>query len=370
MRICFITFDSLNEGVGQSQIVPLVKGLSRKGYKVTVISFEKVENSNLKLDLEQVGVNWMAFKFGESGIRGLPKRIYLMTRNLPKPDIFHCRSDLPIISLVLRMNTRPFLWDVRSLWYEQKLIIEGRTPSGLLYKLARRIERYAAKNATAINVLAEPLLGELVARNGVIPKIRTVIPTSVDLEKFGFVNPDNSVKRLLVSGTLNDFYDITTTRKILRAFKDSGFSIEWARGAESKRANLSESFIEVDIIKHSDMPLKIAQSSFGIAICRTDCLQVLKGVMPTKIAEFLSVGRPVIVSRGMGDLDRLLKESNTGIVLEEGMDVTEVVAKANHLLLDAELPKRCRKLAEDHFSMDSAIAEYSKTYKLMISKRL
>ena len=48
---------------------------------------------------------------------------------------------------------------------------------------------------------------------------------------------------------------------------------------------------------------EIAQSSFGLALCKTNIGDSLKGVMPTKIAEFLSVGRPVVVSEGIGDLE-------------------------------------------------------------------
>lgn len=369
LRVCYLTFDSLNEGVGQSQIVPLIKGLSRIGHKVTVISFEKVE-SNLDKELKEAGVTWLPLKFGTHGIKGLPKRIYLMAKNIPDADVYHCRSDLPLIPLRLSRKSSSFLWDVRSLWFEQKIIVDGRTPSGFLYLLARGLEKYAAKNAKAINVLAEPLLEELLYRNKAIPSIRTVIPTSVDLEKFSYINPDFSKRKILLSGTLNNFYDIPKTRQILQALSENSFNVEWVRGAESKRKDLDDFFIKIFSLKHDEMPSKIAESSFGIALCRTDCVDILKGVMPTKIAEFLAVGRPVIVSRGMGDLDRLIINNEIGVVLEDGMATSEVVVRVNRLLLDPELSKRCRRVAEEHFSMELAITKYSQTYRLMSSDRL
>jgi glycosyltransferase involved in cell wall biosynthesis len=364
LRVCYLTFDSLNEGVGQSQIVPLVKGLSKNGHKVTVISFEK-HKSNLDSDLMNAGVSWIPLEFGKFGVKGLPTRIYRMAKNIPDADIYHCRSDLPLISLALRKKRALFLWDVRSLWFEQKAIVDGREASGFIYFLARKLEKYAAKNATAINVLAEPLLEELLRRNKIISEIQTVIPTSVDLEKFQYVDKDESIKKILLSGTLNEFYDVATTKRILQVFNENGFDIEWARGAESNRGDLNEKFIQVSSLEHREMPSRIAQSSLGIAVCRTDCVDVLKGVMPTKIAEFLAVGRPVIVSRGMGELDRLIKNSNTGIVLEDGMTDSDVVTQVENLLLDPELSKRCRSLAETHFSMELAISKYANTYQLM-----
>jgi glycosyltransferase involved in cell wall biosynthesis len=113
------------------------------------------------------------------------------------------------------------------------------------------------------------------------------------------------------------------------------------------------------------MPSKIAECSLGLAICRTDCSEVLKGVMPTKVAEFLSVGRPVIVSQGMGDLDNLIRNSNTGIVITEEMSINEIVENTLNLLKDPELSTRCRELAENHFSMEEAVLKYCNTYELM-----
>jgi glycosyltransferase involved in cell wall biosynthesis len=360
IRICYLTFDSLSEGVGQSQIVPLIKGLAELGFKVTVMSFEKRKNPQLSSELLSSNVTWLSFPFGRSGIRGIPSRIATMVINLPKADVYHCRSDLPVLAMAIRRK-RPFLWDVRSLWYEQKVIVDKKSGSKWTTFFLRKLELFAAKNASAVNVLAEPLLEVLLKRNQVLPKIRTVVPTSVDLEKFKLESND-SPRTILLSGTLNNFYDLETTKKIIREFHNQGFVVEWARGSESHTDDLGESFVHTSILVHNEMPEKIASSSLGIAICRTDCVDILKGVMPTKVAEFFAVGRPVIVSKGMGDLDRLITKWRTGIVIEDGMSEKEIVMKAKELLLDEELSSRCRRLAEEHFSMNKGILRYESSY--------
>lgn len=367
LRICYLTFDSLSEGVGQSQIVPLVKGLAELGYQVTVMSFEKKKNSQLRANLLSSNVTWLSFPFGKMGITGLPSRIATMVRNLPQADVYHCRSDLPVLAMAIRRN-RPFVWDVRSLWYEQKVIVDKKSGSKLFAFILRKLERYSARNASAVNVLAEPLLEVLLKRNQVLPTIRTVVPTSVDLEKFKQDTLEVSRRMVLLSGTLNNFYDLESTKKLLREFHNQGFTVEWARGIESNTDDLDESFISTSMLVHSEMPEKIASSSFGIAICRTDCVEILKGVMPTKVAEFFAVGRPVIVSKGMGDLDRLITQWRTGIVIEDGMSEKEIVTRAKELLLDEELSRRCRMLAEEHFSMQKAILVYSNVYNSIYPK--
>jgi len=110
------------------------------------------------------------------------------------------------------------------------------------------------------------------------------------------------------------------------------------------------------------MPEEIKNASFGIAICRDDAGDVLKGVMPTKISEFLAVGRPVIISAGMGDLDHLIISSNTGIVVSQSSSREEFLRKVMELLGDPDLSNRCRTLAESHFSMGKAIKSYEEIY--------
>ena len=359
--ICYLTFDSLFEGVGRSQVVPLIKGIGKKGYPVSVITFEK-DNSELRsLDFENANITWISLPFGRAGLLGLPERIFRMVRAVPKADIYHCRSDLPVLALLFKKNSI-FLWDVRSLWFEQKALIDGRKQSGLIFRLALRLEKSAASKASAINVLASPLLGVLKERNGKIPNIQSVIPTSVDLELFNQSSNLPKKKTAMISGTVNNFYDIDLTVKILDWLNEDGFEIIWCKPSESRRKAIQRSYVTTRVKKHEEMPEEITNASFGIAICRDDAGDVLKGVMPTKISEYLAVGRPVIISAGMGDLDHLVISSNTGIVVSQSSSREEFLRKAMELLGDPDLSNRCRTLAESHFSMSKAIGSYEEIY--------
>jgi len=359
--ICYLTFDSLFEGVGRSQIVPLIKGIGKNGYPVSVISFEKDNRELRSLDFENANINWISLPFGRAGLLGLPERIFRMVRAVPKADIYHCRSDLPVLALLFKKNSI-FLWDVRSLWFAQKALIDGRKQSGLIFRLALYLEKSAASKASAINVLASPLLGVLKERNGKIPNIQSVIPTSVDLEMFNLNLNLPKKKTAMISGTLNNFYDINLTVKILDWLNEDGFEIIWCKPSESRRKDIHRSYVTTRVKKHEEMPEEITNASFGIAICRDDARDVLKGVMPTKISEFLAVGRPVIISAGMGDLDHLIISSNTGIVVSQSSKREEFLRKAMELLDDPDLSNRCRTLAESHFSMSKAIGSYEEIY--------
>jgi hypothetical protein len=134
-----------------------------------------------------------------------------------------------------------------------------------------------------------------------------VIATCTDLDKFYFDPKLPTEKKLLLSGVFNNYYDIPATREFIRSFrKKEKLKVTWCHGKEAIKKELNVGEDEIRVMKQSDMQSEIASSSFGLAICKQDIGDSLAGVMPTKVAEFLAVGRPVIVSKGVGDLEKLL----------------------------------------------------------------
>jgi glycosyltransferase involved in cell wall biosynthesis len=88
--------------------------------------------------------------------------------------------------------------------------------------------------------------------------------------------------------------------------------------------------------------------------------------MPTKVAEFLACGRPVVINAGLGDFDGLLQEYGAGIVLTGGAeDLKQKALELVNLLQDPGTPLRCRTLALEHFNMDKASKKYQDLYLLM-----
>ena len=76
MHLTYITIDSVNEGVGQSQILPLIKILKTKGINITLISFEKVHiNKEIKAELEFLGIEWVYMKFSNRNSLSPPRNI-------------------------------------------------------------------------------------------------------------------------------------------------------------------------------------------------------------------------------------------------------------------------------------------------------
>ena len=100
-------------------------------------------------------------------------------------------------------------------------------------------------------------------------------------------------------------------------------------------------------------------------ICKNANPEALTAVAPTKVAEFLASGRPMLVSQGIGDLDALLEENRVGVSIRSSGDLVEDLLRFISLVRDADVSARCRKVAEENFSMETAIKKYLSVYDKM-----
>jgi glycosyltransferase involved in cell wall biosynthesis len=365
LDIMYVTHDSLSEGIGMSQIIPVVLGLSKSGWKVGVLSCEKTEcPPDIQLEFENAGVVWIPLRFGRSGAIGGLGRLARIALYLPHARAFHCRGDLAAVAVVIRHRGK-FLWDVRGLWIDQKIVIGSIAPNRYLVALAKQLERIAAKRAEAISTLTQAVYPVLKKRHPFISQPHFVIPTCTDLEKFAFQEELPTERKLLLSGVFNNYYDLPATEVFIRRFRERApLKVTWCHGKEAEKQVLDVGEDEIKALRQSEMALEIQSSSFGIALCKKGIGESLTGVMPTKVAEFLAVGRPVVVSKGIGDLDNLLISTRTGVVVDD--DIDDAIQELISLLEDVETPLRCRTLAEKHFNMSTAIRNYDSIFKEMM----
>lgn len=182
--LTYVTIDSLSEGVGSSQIIPLVVRLANAGLRINLISYEKITPSNDLVDFFQsINVDWNSRSFGPSGTIGGIKRLNDLKNEIPKTKLIHARSDIPAVSAVYS-HQAPVLWDVRSLWADQKIMIQNNTANKLLYKAYRQLEKISASKSIAMSTLTQAVVPILQERNTRLPNLRTVVPTAVDLDRF------------------------------------------------------------------------------------------------------------------------------------------------------------------------------------------
>ena len=366
--IAYLSVDSVQEGVGSSQITPLILGLAARGKSVCLVTFEKINPSETMVEMfSRAGVVWIAKDFGRTGAIGGLLRLNNLRRSVPKSLVLHGRSDIATVAAITSRVEAPVLWDVRSLWSDQRFLIRSAGWNRFTTKAARGLENLAARKSTGMTTLTAAVVPILEQRHKRIPLIRGVIPTCVQTAKFvPSPMPEGQITCLL-SGTFNNYYDHDRMKQVIAEIRKLvNLKVIWARAEESPNARLGVGEDTIISAKHSEMPKLVRDSHFGIAICKQDNQESLAAAVPTKIGEFLASGRPVIVSNGIGDLDQLLLSTRTGVVIERNNSLQNLAEQISHLINDPKTPERCRELALQHFDMETSIDRYLEIYDRML----
>ena len=365
--LTYVTVDSISEGVGSSQILPLLQRIAGAGLTINLISFEKTSPSNSAiLSLEESKIIWNKRSFEKRGYLGGLSRLLEMRSEITNTELIHARSDIPAVAAILSQEA-PVLWDIRSLWADQRSFIETNPIKKKAIGSLRILENVASVGSAAISTLTASVVPILEARHKRLPKLQIVVPTAVDLKRFRFFANFPTINRGLYSGTYNNYYDLSLSKSFIEQMSKLGpLEVEWARPKESSRASLDAGETRSFVANQIEMANIIPNYSFGMSICKLDAGPSLRAAMPTKAAEFLSCGRPMVVNTGLGDLDKYIQEFNAGVVLDgTENDIREKAHYLNELLADPETPFRCRALAEKYFDIDEGVKKYLDLYPLM-----
>jgi hypothetical protein len=366
--LAYITIDSLSEGVGSSQITPLISRLSKAGLKINLISYEKSkQNSELADYFELIGVDWNARAFGANGFMGGISRLNNLRQEIPKTNLIHARSDIPAVSGIASRRA-PVLWDVRSLWADQKVMIQKNLLNKTLYHSYRALETIASHQSLGMSTLTSAVIPVLEERNGKLPPLRAVVPTAVDLDRFQLNSKLPSKLRALFSGTYNDYYDLRLSAIFMEELRSlTELETHWARPLESEKKQINVGEDRIFPASQTEMAELIPNYSFGMSVCKLDAGPSLSAAMPTKIGEFLACGRPIVVNKGLGDMDKFIKEFNIGVSLDgDPINLKKSATELINLVLDPGTPNRCRALAEKYFSMEVGAKRYLDLYGQML----
>lgn len=367
--LTYVTIDSVAEGVGSSQITPLISRLSKEGLKINLISFEKERPENKIINqFDAIGVNWVPKPFERNGLASGIQRLNSLRGEIESTNLIHARSDLPAVSAIAS-NQAPVLWDVRSLWADQKIQIQKNRLNKTLYPLFRSFESIAAFKSSGMSTLTNSIVPVLEQRHSRLPQLRIVVPTAVDLQLFKLKPIMPTEIRALFSGTFNDYYDLDLSSRFIKELrKHTKVESHWARPTESTKSQLGVGESQVFPAKQSSMGEIIPNYSFGMSICKLNSGPSLLAAMPTKIAEFLACGRPVVVNRGLGDMDEFLTEFDAGVILDGTKpNLKESAIKLLDLVADSNTPDRCRNLAEKYFNIEVGVISYLTMYSNILS---
>ncbi|MCX5937601.1 MAG: hypothetical protein NTW02_05205, partial [Cyanobium sp. LacPavin_0920_WC12_MAG_62_9] len=88
------------------------------------------------------------------------------------------------------------------------------------------------------------------------------------------------------------------------------------------------------------------------------------GSSPTRMAEVLGCGCPVVANPGVGDVEQVIRQHRMGVLAsgDSAVEMDACVAELLALLQDPDLASRCQRTAEALFSLKSGTAAYRQLY--------
>ena len=90
---------------------------------------------------------------------------------------------------------------------------------------------------------------------------------------------------------------------------------------------------------------------------------------PTKIAEYLLCGKPIICNDFNNDITNIINENNLGIINEfDKNDHNMLIDFINNNNYNEKISKKCREFAINRLSLLYGSSEYKKIYNKLLNK--
>ncbi len=378
-RVFYVSYDGLGEPLGRSQVLEYLVRLSAE-YDITLFSFEKpdADRRALAAELREHGIAWSALAYHKrppvlstlidvlAGVRA----VVAVARTRGRPQLVHVRSYVPaLIALWSRRFTGGRLvFDIRGFWVDER--VEGgiwpQTKLGfrLLYRIAKRYERRFFSVADAVVTLTHASVPQIREWTGGRAVPVWVIPTCTELDRFAATMPREGRAQLSWCGSIGTWYRFDLAVALAR-------ELDWELGVITRQSELAREMLHgvsasVASLPPSAVPAAMHAGDVGLSLCVASGSK--QASAPTRFAEYLAAGMPVIVSPGVGDLESIVEEHRVGVVLRGESDeaLSAAAAATRSLLEDPELPARCREVARALFDVDVGARRYGELYQRLL----
>ncbi len=401
-KILFISYDGMTDPLGQSQVLPYLQGLSKHGYKIFLLScekegvFEKNKPVINKL-VAEANIEWFPIAYTKNPpvfstlydiikLRETAKKIHRQYGL----DMVHTRPGVPaLVGLWMKRKFGiKFLNDIREFYADSR--VEGNMwkLSNPLYKIVYNFFKRKETEAVAVNdgIVCLTYAAEKIIQQWPEFKKDTpleVIPCSADLELFNAGNINKDAQSALQQelkimpqdfiitylGSIGGWY---LTDEMLDFCKILSDKIPAAKFlfisphrhdeiiAAAEKHNLSAQKIITKKASRKEVPLLLSLSNFSIFFIKP-CYSK-QSSSPTKHGEIMAMGIPLITNTGVGDVQTIVEQYHSGIVINEFTKEAYEAAAAKIAAGNNWNIAEIRKGAEEFYSLQSAIEKYNRIY--------
>jgi glycosyltransferase involved in cell wall biosynthesis len=396
-RSLYICYFGVLEPLVQTQVIPYLRELAKGGHEILLLTFEgqvtELQSygvAELKRELADQGIDWYWLTYhkrfsalataydifrGALFVRGMVRRKQL--------DILHGRVHVPTLmgALARKFSRRKpkLLFDIRGFFPEEYTDAGIWPEGGVLYRGAKRVERWLLKEADGFVVLTERAReilfpGAAASGSDALGRPVEVIPCCVDLSRFATVGDAArketrgklGINGRFVAAYVGAFGGWYLTRETadffgeLKAIKPDTFAMILT---QSKPETIEPLLRErgygagdylITKVPPAEIPVYLSGADVAVSFIK-NCYSK-QASSPTKNAEYLACGLPIIANVGVGDVDKLIDGNRVGALIEEFSPegYRAAVEKVRVLGVDGE---RLRKVAENEFDLETVGGE-------------
>lgn len=396
-NVLYISYDGMTDPLGQSQVLPYLRELSKEGFSFHLISFEKPERYQqnkqaIQQFCEEAGISWYPQQYRKkppvlSTLRDI-RTMRKLAFDLHRKHYFHlvhCRSYISAM-VGLRMKKRfdtPFLFDMRGFWADERVeggIWDLSSPVyRIIYNFFKRKESEFLEKSDHIISLTERARQELVSRGTHGERI-TVIPCCADLNLF---NPENVTvqdkqqlrNQLGISdtdfvlgyvGSIGTWYMLEEMLDYFSVLQTKQSSARFLFVSGEKRENIvtkarergiNPDHIIVTSCSHDKVPLHISVFDLSIFFIRPTYSKMASS--PTKQGELMAMQIPLVCNSGVGDTDNIVQKYHAGQVITHFDEKYLADSCSQKIEFD---PEETARGAQEVYSLKNGVLLYKAAY--------
>ncbi|HCA59074.1 MAG TPA: hypothetical protein DEP46_13960 [Blastocatellia bacterium] len=357
--------------------------------EVSLLTFEPVraagdieEFERIRAGLRAEGIEWDWLPYHKRPSAAATawdifRGAFYIWRRIGRFDVLHGRVHVPTLmgALARKFSRRKpkLLFDIRGFFPEEYTDAGIWPEGGLLYRGAKRVERWLMKQSDAFVVLTEK------AREILFPESKEtgydkhgrpveVIPCCVDLERFASATPETrerkreelgiAGKRVMVYvGSFGGWYLTKETADIFGAFRErypNAFAMILTQSKPEviepllREAGYEDSDHLITQVPSAEIPEYLVAADVAVSFIKP-CYSK-QASSPTKNAEYLACGLPMIANSGVGDVDLLIEGHGVGALIEN-FDRESYLRAFDRVESLGSISAKCRELASSEFDL-------------------
>ncbi len=391
----YLTRNGLLEPLGQSQVMAYLRGLAHD-HKITLITYEKDEDwadagrmAQAREECERLGIRWLPQRFRSrpkliAPALSMLRMIWFALREVRRGDIrlLHARSYIPaaVAWVVWKITGVPFIFDMRALWPEELITARRLRRGSFLHRAIVAVERACLRDAAAVVSLTHAAVKYLQATYSreLAGQRIAVIPTCADLERFVPAHTRPAGQTIGCLGTvLSGWFRIDWLAAFLRVVGTRSPEVQFEITTRDDPTQVREALaldpaiaerVSIAPAMPEDVPTILQRQTASVMFYAGGLVSEL-GRSPTRMGEILGCGIPVVANAGVGDVALIIDQYRVGVLVDSADPAAMSLAWNNlmQLLDDPELPTRCRRAAEEVFSLQVGIASYQQLYVEILS---